>query len=58
MNTPASKDVWTKVCTVGHTVTLYSFHKIIGGGAIRAEVQKEGEMSGTGGYDVKLTKNQ
>ena len=41
-----------------HCDTLQLPQDYLGGGAIRAEVQKEGEMSGTGGYDVKLTKNQ
>ena len=59
-----NKEVWTKGCTVGHTVTHYSFYNDIicflcwGRGCKGGEwVWGKVEMSGIGVCDVKFTKN-
>lgn len=53
----ASKDVWIKRYTLGHTATYYSFHNKIlfssGGKVARADT-REMEMSGVGMHDGKL----
>jgi hypothetical protein len=64
----ASKLVWTKGCTVGHTVTHYSFHNesfffflfSVVGEVARVDCGYEvggGGMSGIGVHDMKITKN-
>jgi hypothetical protein len=53
-----TKKCGQKGCDVGHTITHCSFHKIFFFCKGGEWTQGEGEMTGIGMRDVKLTRNQ